>query len=49
MDYDSAKAAGELDPLDDAYEISAPDSQEFLDAINTHFGTAYRWEDFPGR
>jgi len=48
-DYDNAKTPEQAQSGPNAYEISAPESQEILDAINDHFGTAYRWEDFPGR
>jgi hypothetical protein len=48
-EFDCAMAAGEFDPTDMAYEISAPDSQEFLDAVNAHFGTAYQFDEFAGR
>lgn len=30
-------------------EVSAPDSQEFLDAVNKVFGTNFTMADFPGR
>lgn len=29
--------------------VTAPESQEFLDAINAYFGTNYRYERFAGR
>ncbi|WP_224962597.1 hypothetical protein [Geomonas subterranea] len=30
-------------------EVTAPESQEFLDGINAHFGTNFRYERFAGR
>lgn len=30
-------------------EVTAPDSQEFLDAVNLHFGTDFRMDQFAGR
>lgn len=30
-------------------EVSAPGSQEFLDAVNREFGTSFRMDQFPGR
>lgn len=30
-------------------EVTAPESQEFLDGINAHFGTDFRYEKFAGR
>lgn len=32
-----------------AYDISAPESQAFLDKVNAALGTNFRFEDFAGR
>lgn len=35
--------------INDAGEVTAPTSQEFLDAVNAVLGTVYVMGDFPGR
>ena len=32
-----------------AVDVSAPDSQKFLDAVNAALGTAFRMDQFSGR
>lgn len=36
-------------PDDEWVEVSAPESQEFLDAVNEFYGTFFEMSDFPGR
>ena len=31
------------------YELSAPESQKFLDVVNELLGTSFRYEEFAGR
>ena len=31
------------------YDLTAPESQAFLDDVNAALGTRYRFEEFPGR
>ncbi len=33
----------------DECEVTAPESQEFLDEVNAEFGTSYKFEEFAGR
>ena len=33
----------------DCGEITAPDSQKFLDIANSHFGTTFQMNEFAGR
>lgn len=37
------------DKLEGWGEVSAPESQEFLDVVNAHFNTAFRLNQFSGR
>jgi long-subunit fatty acid transport protein len=34
---------------DDWIEVSAPNDQGFLDAVNAEFNTSFQMKDFPGR
>ena len=38
-----------VDNIDDWYEVTAPQSQEYLNAVNDLFGTDFMLEDFAGR
>ena len=40
---------GEPAILENAFEVTAPDSQETLDKVNAAFGTNYQLADFAGR
>ena len=35
--------------VEEACDVTAPENQEFLDAINDIFGTNFRFEEFSGR
>ena len=35
--------------VNNAYDLSAPEDQAFLDAVNRALGTSYRFSQFPGR
>jgi len=40
---------GEPYPEDHTFELTAPDSQEFLDELNKRLGTNHKMDDFAGR
>ncbi len=51
--YCAMQTDGSPDTEDDGEfnwgEVTAPDSQEFLDAVNAHFHTKFRMSQFSGR
>lgn len=47
MNHDGSMDMDRGEP--NACEVTAPESQDFLDTINEYFGTNYRYERFAGR
>lgn len=49
MEARTFRRCGHIVNYDDAVEITAPHSQEFLDDVNGNLGTSFQFDEFAGR
>ena len=47
--YHEDMTLNDLINLETTVDVSAPESQDFLDAVNSHFGTKFTLDQFSGR